>query len=86
MRAGKYTFLCAMRIRCLQNELAILWTCRNLWQLWGSRLSHSALRNFFSLELAYSKVGSRDDHLPFCLTLAIQIIAYCVAAVNFVYF
>nr|DAU14350.1 MAG TPA: hypothetical protein [Caudoviricetes sp.] len=75
-----------MRIRCLQNELAILWTCRNLWQLWGSRLSHSALRNFFSLELAYSKVGSRDDHLPFCLTLAIQIIAYCVAAVNFVYF
>nr|DAK10069.1 MAG TPA: hypothetical protein [Caudoviricetes sp.] len=75
-----------MRIRCLQNELAILWTCHNLWQLWGSRLSHSALRNFFSLELAYSKVGSRDDHLPFCLTLAIQIIAYCVAAVNFVYF
>lgn len=59
MWAGTYTVLCAMRIRCLQNGLAILWTCRNLWQLWGSRLSHSALRNFFSLELAYSKVGSR---------------------------
>lgn len=60
MREGKYAIPCDMRIRCLQNELAILWTCRNLWQLWGSRLSHNALRNFFSLELAYSKVGSRS--------------------------
>nr|DAG60036.1 MAG TPA: hypothetical protein [Caudoviricetes sp.] len=39
MWVGTYTVLCAMRIRCLQNGLAILWACRNLWQFWDCRIA-----------------------------------------------
>lgn len=39
MWVGTYTVLCAMRIRRLQNGLAILWACRNLWQFWDCRIA-----------------------------------------------